>query len=300
MLKHIYAAAAVLIFCALTLNYANAEDEWDPVSAGTVTTWTAPLCAKGELVAQPFFFYNNTRGTFNSDGHYDSLPSGDKKYQFLQQLFAQYGLTDRFEIDAQIEYQENFLRQNGDSANSSGFGDSVGFLRYCLQEETGSLPYAAALFQLKIPTGEYQHADDSRLGTDLTGAGSWDPGLGIILTKKFKPFVAHCDFIYSAPLETKIDGVKTRYADYLNYDFGLEYFLSHRFNLMFEANGFLQSDKKEDGARTDDSNVNYFTVSPGIGWSCEKIQVVLAYQRVLTGTNADANDSVVLTFVRSF
>ena len=51
------------------------------LSAGTLTTWTAPLCGKGKFVVQPFFFYNRTRGIFNSEGHYDSLPSGDKKYQ---------------------------------------------------------------------------------------------------------------------------------------------------------------------------------------------------------------------------
>src|SRR3989338_7589816 len=39
-------------------------DEWNPVSAGPLTTWTAPLCDKGKLVVQPFLFYNRSRGTF--------------------------------------------------------------------------------------------------------------------------------------------------------------------------------------------------------------------------------------------
>lgn len=82
------------------------HEEWSPVSAGPVTTWTAPLCGKGKFVVQPFSFYNRTRGTFNSDGHYDSLADEDKKYQFQQQLFMQYGLTDRLEIDGQMVYQK--------------------------------------------------------------------------------------------------------------------------------------------------------------------------------------------------
>src|SRR3989338_9873305 len=39
-------------------------DEWNPVSTGPLTTWTAPLCEKGKLVVQPFLFYNRSRGTF--------------------------------------------------------------------------------------------------------------------------------------------------------------------------------------------------------------------------------------------
>ena len=85
------------------------QEEWNPPSAGPITTWTAPLCGKGKIVVQPFFFYNNTRGFFDPDGHYESLPNGDWKYQFQEQLFAQLGLTDRLEIDGQTVYQQNIL-----------------------------------------------------------------------------------------------------------------------------------------------------------------------------------------------
>ncbi len=280
------------------------QAEWNPLSAGTLTTWTAPLCGKGKFVAQPFFFYNRTRGTFNSEGQYDSLPSGDKKYQYQQQLFMQYGLTDRLEIDAQTVYQENFIKQGDFKAHSKGLGDSYLFLRYCGIEENNALPHITGLFQLKFPTGKYQKLDPDKLGTDSMGAssggGSYDPGFGINLTKKIKPFILHFDAIYSFPLERKIDNAKTKYARYLNYDFGLEYFLPKDFNLMLEFNGFLQGDKEQDGGKVPVSDIQYLTVATGIGWSCVKIQTLLAYQRTLTGTNTDANDSFVLTFVYTF
>jgi hypothetical protein len=63
----------------------NAE-EWNPSSAGPVTTWTSPLCGKGEFVIQPFIFYNKTKGEFNADGKYYGR---DSKYQYQEQLFAQ-------------------------------------------------------------------------------------------------------------------------------------------------------------------------------------------------------------------
>ncbi|MDP2928130.1 MAG: transporter [Candidatus Omnitrophota bacterium] len=274
--------------------------EWNPSSAGTVTTWTAPLCGKGKFVIQPFLFYNRTRGNFDSDGKDHGLAKGDKKYQYQEQLFMQYGITDRLEIDAQAVYQENYIKQEGLSAHKNGFGDSYLFLRYCALEEKGWLPHLTGLLQLRIPTGKYQHLNPDKLETDSMGNGSWDPGFGFNLTKKLKPFIFHADAIFSFSQKVMIDGVKTRYASYANYDFGVEYFLPKGFNLMLEANGYLQGDTWQDGQRTASTAINYLTISPGVGWSCDKVQLLLAYQRVVLGTNTDANDSIVLTGVYTF
>lgn len=280
------------------------QEEWNPVSAGPITTWTAPLCGKGKFVIQPFFFYNHTRGSFNSEGYYKTLPDGEGKHQCQEQLFMQYGITDRLEIDAQAVYQENYARQDDLKAHENGFGESYLFLRYCALEEKGWMPHITGLLQLKMPTGKFQHLDPNKLGTDSMGAtsggGSWDPGFGLNLTKKIRPFVFHADASYSFHQKVKVDGVKTRYNKYLNYDVGLEYFLPKGFNLMLEANGFLQGDRWEDGGRVPSSDIRYFTLAPGIGWSCDKFQTLLAYQRTVIGTNTDANDSVVLTCVYAF
>lgn len=279
-------------------------EEWNPSSAGPVITWTAPLCEKGKFVIQPFSFYNHTRGLFKSDGHYYSLAEGSYKYQWQEQLFVQYGVTDKLEIDGQTVYQENYVKEGELKAHSNGFGDSYLFLRYCPIEENGWLPHVNGLFQLKIPTGKYQHADSNKLGTDLmgatSGAGSWDQGLGLILTKKLKPFILHTDIIYTFPQQVKIDGIKTKYSNYLNYDFGIEYFLPKGFNLMLECNGLVQGDKKQDGEKINNSDVKSISMSPGIGWSNKTVQLLLAYQRTLVGTNVDANDSAVITAVFTF
>lgn len=305
----ILAAAGCVLLDQADYSFAHTEtdeeyDEWNPVSAGPVATWTAPLCGKGKFVAQPFFFYSRARGAFNSEGNYDSLPGGDKKYQFQQQLFTQYGITDRLEIDGQAVYQENSVKQGGLKARSKGLGDSYLFLRYCAIEEKAWVPHLTGLFQIKAPTGKYQYADLDKLGTDLMGAasggGSWDHGYGIMLTKKIKPFLLHADAIYSFPQEVRVDGIKTIYGEYLNYDFGVEYFLAKGFNLMLEFNGFLQRDKQQDGSKIPGSDSSYLTISPGFGWSNAKIQTLVAYQRTLTGANTDANDSVVFTFVYPF
>lgn len=304
MLRNTLLISTTLNLLFLSVSAGYAEDDWNPVSAGPVSTWTTPLCGKGKFVAQSFLFYNRTRGAFNEKGHYNPLDNGSRKYQYQEQLFAQYGITDALEIDGQIVYQENYIKNEDGKAHSNGFGDSYLFMRYCLTEETDHAPHIAALFQVKAPTGKYENANTNKLGTDLMGAtsggGSWDQGMGLIFTKKIKPFMFHADAIYSFPQKARIDGVNTRYANYLNYDFGLEYFLPKGLNLMLEANGFLQGDKREDSSKTSTSDIKYLMVAPGIGWSNDRFQTLLAYQKVAAGKNTDANDAIILTCVYTF
>ena len=280
----------------------STEGGWNPSSAGPVTTWTAPLVGKGKLAIQPFAFYIHTRGHFNDAGHSDSLTDGTKikKSLYQEQIFTQYGITDKWEIDAQAVYQQGFVSNDGANARAQGFGDSFLFTRYELVEEKGVLPEVTGLLQLKVPTGKYQHENPDKLGADLMGAGSYDPGVGINLTKKFKPFIFHADAIMSFPQETKINGDKTEYGNYLNYDAAVEYFLPKGFNLMLEGNGLYQGHTKTSGVINPESDVRSLTVAPGIGWSNDRIQTLIAYQRTVSGRNTDANDAVVATFVYTF
>jgi hypothetical protein len=297
----------VLFFCALLLLppsvFAQEEGErsaWEPLSTGPATTWTAPIMEKGKLAVQPFVYYNRTRGSFDDDGHYSALPEGDKETLFQQYIFSQYGITDKWEIAAQMVIQQNYVTQSGVKAHHQGLGDSYLFTRYKLAEEKGWLPETTGLMQLMIPTGKYQHEDPDKLETDLMGTGSWDPGVGINLTKRLKPFMVHGDVIASFPQEVRVNGVKTQYANYLNYDAAVEYFLPRGFNLMMEVNGFAQGDQKDDGEKVPATDSSSLTFSPGIGWSNDRIQTLVAYQRTLLGTNADANDSVVVSFYYTF
>jgi hypothetical protein len=297
-----FSIAALLLMPASV--FADEAGDWNPPSAGPMTTWTAPVVGKGQVAVQPFAFYNHVRGEFDEDGHYLALPKGDKESQFQQQLFAQYGLTDRWEFDAQTVYQENDTTQDGAKAHDEGLGDSYLFTRYQFIEDKGWLPAAAGLLQLKMPTGKYQHADPAKLGTDLmgavTGGGSWDPGVGINLTKKFKPFIIHADLIASFPQQVRVDGDKAQYGNYINGDGAIEYFLPKGFNLMVELNSLLQADKRVNGAMVPDSGTGSLTFAPGIGWSNDRIQFLMAYQRTLLGMNVAANDSIAATFVYTF
>ncbi|MCM8758141.1 MAG: hypothetical protein NC903_03670, partial [Candidatus Omnitrophica bacterium] len=201
---------ALLYFAFIGFVYA--QEKWEPVSAGPFTTWTAPLCGKNVLVIQPFFFYTHTRGTFDDDGNYNSLPQEERKSQFQEQLFIYYGLTDRLELDLQLTYQYNYAKQAELKAHDRGMSDTYLFLRYLFKEEDKFLPYITGLVQIKFPTGKYQKLDPDKLGVDAFGNGAYEPAGGIILTKNLKPFSFHFDAIYTHPLKRKVDGIKTIYG----------------------------------------------------------------------------------------
>ncbi len=280
------------------------EEEWNPPSAGPITTWTAPVCDQGKLSIQPFFWYKRTRGAFDEEDHYKSFKNKDRKWQYLEQLFLQYGLADRLELSGLGEFQQNFQHQDGASAEDYGFSDTYIYVHYCMAEETKWLPCTTALFQLKLPTGKYQKADEGKLGTDLmgatTGGGSYEHGYGINLTKRIKPFTFHADVTFNFPIQTRVGGVKTRYGNFVNCDFGAEYFLPRGFNLMVELNLLSQGDRREDSELVPASDVKQTLFAAGAGWSNDAIQTLLAYQRTIAGTNVDVNDSLVFTFIYTF
>ena len=149
--------------CALFLLaspvFADGTDEWGPPSVGPITTWVAPVQGKGQLAVQPYFFDNMTRGQFNADGHYVPLPDGDKVSQFQEQIMARYGITDKWEFDGQMVYQENYIKEDGDKQHDEGLGDSYLFTRYQFLDDKGWVPTTTGILQLKVPTGKYQNED---------------------------------------------------------------------------------------------------------------------------------------------
>jgi hypothetical protein len=120
--------------------FAKEVEEWNPYSVGPVIGWRAIVPDKGKLAIQPYFFYNKTRATFDGEGNSNSLPEGDKKYQYTEDLFLQYGVTRRLEASIYFDYQQNYAKQGDLKAHSNGIGDTDLFLRYCFVEEKGWLP----------------------------------------------------------------------------------------------------------------------------------------------------------------
>lgn len=279
------------------------RDIWAPVTPGPFTTFTAPVIKKNAFVVQPLHFFNIARGTFDGDGHYSSLPDKDYRYQQFIQLYTQYGLTERIEINAQPQWQINNARIEDTSAESAGFADFLMNIRYCGIDETTWCPRITGLFQVKLPTGKYEKPDISKNFTDITGTGSTDYTYGFSFTKNVYPIrtVFHLDLLYTnIPSPVKIDGVKNEFSDIYIVNGAFEWIFYKNFNILGELLWQSQGDRKLDGDRESDTGQGSLILSTGIGYSQKNWQILIGYQRTLLGTNVYANDTVAATVIIIF
>ena len=229
-------AALLLILLLVSSAYARGEGQegeglWQPTTPGPFVTFTAPVQPKNQLTVQPLYFFNIGRGRFTAEGNYKSFPERDYNDQQLIQLYAQYGLTDRWELDVQPAWQFNYAKMAQNSAESYGFADMFVMTRYCMLNETKWLPRATALFQVKLPTGKFQKSDEGQLRTDITGTGSTDYVYGFNFTKGIKPLLFHLDLLFAnTPAPVKIDGVKTEFSDTYTVNGAVEWVFYKNFN----------------------------------------------------------------------
>lgn len=305
-MKNKYILILLLLILTLPMGSAWAEeknDVWDPVTPGPFTTFTAPLIKKNAFVVQPLYFFNITRGVFDGDAHYSSLPSKDYRYQQLIQLYTQYGLTERIEINAQPQWKINYAKEEGVSAENAGFGDFLMNIRYCGIDETTWCPRVTGLFQVKLPTGKYEKPDAGKILTDITGTGSTDYTYGLSFTKGVYSIrtLFHLDLLLTnIPTPVKIDGVKTGFSNIYTVNGAFEWIFYKNFNLLGELLWQTQGDDRLDGDRASDTGQGSLIFSTGIGYSRENWQVLIGYQRTLIGNNVNANDTLAGTVIITF
>ncbi|MDO8536606.1 MAG: transporter [Candidatus Omnitrophota bacterium] len=282
---------------------ADKSEIWDPITPGPFTTFTAPVVEKNKFVLQPLYFFNIGRGAFDGEGGYNSLPGKDYKYHQVIQLYTQYGLADRTEINCQPSWDMHNIRQGGNSAEAAGFGDFLMNARYCGIDESAWCPRVTGLFQVKLPTGKYQNADPDKLGGDIIGTGSTDYTYGLSFTKGAYPIrtLFHLDLLLTnAPSPVRIDGVKTGFSDTYIVNGAFEWIFYKKMNLMGELLWQTQGDKKLDGNWTADTSKSSLILSMGIGYSEKDWQMLVGYQRTLLGENVDANDTIAGTVIINF
>jgi hypothetical protein len=286
------------VFC-LSIS-AGAFAEWEHYSVGPVNGWSAYPAAKSVLLLQPYIYYANTYGEYDNAGNYGILANGESRKSWQYSLLASYGLSDRMDISAQTGLIWNYKKTGGHSAKSTGLTDSNIALRYVLWAETEKRPNIAGFANFSLPTGKYQDGDDAKLGTDIKGTGAFVQGYGLLFGKQLEPFVLHADAYYSFPFSTTVNGVKTKYGNYLNYDAAAEYFATKNIHFQLELNGVYRADNTLDGVKTANTGSRSLTIMPAVGYSTGKVQSILGYQRNLCGKNTDAVETMVLTVVFNF
>lgn len=295
--RRIFISFGVCLFLLLSFGWAGAEPtlEWNPASAGPITTWPAAVTGKGRFVLQPFGYYNRTRGSFDDGGAFHSLAANESRWQKVEQILGLYGLTDRDEISLQLTFLELHSSLGRAQATTRNLGDTLLFYRYKFCDDEGGRPCWTGFSQLKIPTGKYQGANPGVLGTDIMGTGSYDIGLGFNVSKKLRPFLFHFNLYATFPFPTSVDGAQVVYSPYINCNLAAEYFLGRGLSLMAELNGFSQGSRRENSLEAPDTRFSILNLIGGVGWTMGDVKALVGIQRTLAGVNVDAFDSFVGT-----
>ncbi len=180
------------------LEQVQADSSSDPP-----TPWlTGPLIAPAGLVVpygqfeiEPYLYFSTNTGVYNS--HWKAISANQNFFSLDVQLFTYFGLTSI--IDINIIPQ--FFYNNVSNQNSTGFGDLTVALDIQLLDPDSTQYFPGIKFTLRetFPTGKYQRLDPRKLGTDLTGGGTFGTDFNLVFYKVY--FLGRSHFLsttYSA------------------------------------------------------------------------------------------------------
>lgn len=266
--------------------------------AGPITTVSATTLPKGywsiaTRVEYVWFdvFSDSEFENFAEEG--EEVHSTD--YLLSPFLGVGYGVTDDLTLSLRIPYVlRNNIREGhieGGVAevhthgDSEGLGDLTFFSQYRVLNKENSILEAALLFGFKFPAGTTDENDDDNERFESEhqpGSGSWDPLIGLAVTKR----LGHISFDTNLLYIIVTEGTQsTDLGDLLNYNISVSYRLSGKtghhlqqavihhdhtshiqlvWDIILEANGEWRQKQEFDGTEDENSGSNLIYISPGI------------------------------------
>jgi len=208
----------IVIFSILLMGlsplFSKAEPEYEHVQGGPSPWFTGPLLApsghaitSGHFNIEPYLYWTTTNGQYDANGKAQSI--AHHFYNLLFQLPIQIGTTPWMDIQLlpQVSYKQT------QSQHAIRFGDfPIRFdIQLLLDNSYVSWYPAIKLFISEtLPTGKYQKLNPQKLGTDISGAGSFSTAAGLVLSKLFRLSGIHflalrleLGYGYSAPVHVK-------------------------------------------------------------------------------------------------
>ncbi len=227
----------------------------------------------------------NQRRAFNRK-RIHSHNNGDILSPFIS---GGYGITDDLSLILTMPYVIKLNVQstiNGITLNQGdaiGFGDLTAIAQYRFYKNKKHGLHMAAIAGIKIPTGDTNDKDGFGVkiaADDQAGTGSWDPIMGLAVSKEFKHLSAHASGVYKLATEGSQNTVS---GDLVSYGFALahrveknnDYFLSKVFpqhllgsdldwDLVMEMNGQWSENVQVNGSRDNNHGGNLLYLTPGL------------------------------------
>lgn len=272
---------------------------FDSEIAGPVTTISATTLPKGRWSIGLRIEY--VKFDVFPDAELENFAQQGEKihsidYLLSPSLGAIYGLTDNLTLGLQIPYVlrndireghlEDSIPEVHKHGDSKGIGDLTLLGKYRFLNKERSNFEVALLSGVKFPNGT-THAKDNSGGRFETehqpGSGSWDPLIGIAVSKRLGRASLDTNWLYTFVTEGAQD---TDLGDLLNYNVGVSYRLggktdhhhSHEnathqdralykhlaWDLILEINGEWRQKQKVGGNKNKNSGGSLVYLSPGV------------------------------------
>ena len=178
-----------------------------PGLAGPIITTPAFTLPKGTQFFGLGTNYTNFN-TFSNTGLLNLGKHGEDIHQFKNiftpSLSGGYGITDNFYLSFNLPYAFKFNQRVSDGppinvGSSIGVGDLTLFSAYRFLKREDINLHVAFLGGLKIPSGVRRDRDNQGFlfgADDQPGTGSWDPSIGLAVSKGFKYFSLTSNGLY--------------------------------------------------------------------------------------------------------
>ncbi len=188
--------------------FKQAEEMFNPWYTGPLLTGSAHMMPPGSANIQPYVFVTDNYAVWDHNRHTINIPNKVNLNPSISGF--QFGITKW--LDMLISIQGNVNWQSGKC--NGGFGDSSVNVGFRLLEETLHYPALKFCFIETFPTGNYQKLNPNQLGLDSTGAGSFQSGLGLRLSKLVfwsnkHPMNLRASYTYTIPSSVHVRGFNT-------------------------------------------------------------------------------------------
>ena len=256
--------------------------------AGSPNTISASTMSRNTWYAQVFVDYLRLN-TFSDAEFEEFIERGvedvhDAALVFSTSLSVAYGVTPNLTVSLRTPYvvRENVRQlphghddgdedehgpQVEDLGDSRGLGDTVFFGQYRFFDAPAQSLESALLFGVEMPTG----ATNERAATgDLfeaelqPGSGSWDPMLGVAVSKRWGKVSVHSNVLYFLSTQGTQD---TRLGDTFYYNAAVVQTLLDgpaALSVSLEGNGVYKQKEEVDGESKPNSGGNIVLLSPGM------------------------------------
>jgi hypothetical protein len=309
MLTKIF-AAAITFLCLMsgTVLAHHAPGVSGTSQAGPILTTSAATLQKGRLALTLQSSYVKMDDFSDSELLGFSEEGNDVHtldYLYSVSAVAAYGITDDLTLSLRVPYnsfnnvreahsdEPDEIHQHGDS---DGIGDMTLLAHYRFLQMSSRQFQSALILGIKAPSGKTDEQDihGERFEAEhQPGSGSWDPIVGVAVTKRMGRVSLDADLRYALVTEGSQD---TDLGDMMNYDLAFSYHVPGKLSLdlVLEANGEWKQKEEINGSKDENSGGHILYLSPGMRVRLNNalsafISVGLPVIQDLNGIQSDTN-----------